>query len=137
VLLTAEIGVEVALEGLLVCVCPNRRGNVVALMLLYLLSLVAGLFLEVGQLLELRPYKISLLYLVSNGEPYSPADQPGHHAGIVALTHVHLQPVLVLHWSLNEETVRIVGLPDEVAVVVGRKRGLKLLPVFLYLAFSG
>jgi len=57
---------------------------------------------EVLVVFELGPYEIGLLYAVGIGKPVPPVDESPHHARVVTLAHVNLQPVFVLQRRLYE-----------------------------------
>ena len=60
---------------------------------------------EVLVFLELSPHEVSLLDALSVSEPKSSVYQSSHHAGVVALSDIRFQSMLVLEWRLNEELV--------------------------------
>lgn len=83
-----------------------------------------GLLLEVGKQFELCPYKVGFLNLVCDGEPCPSLDESLDHGGVVTLTYECPESVFVLEWSLDEDRVGEVHLPQQIPVVISQERKL-------------
>ena len=73
-----------------------------SLYLILPISNAGFLRLEVLEFLQLRPDEVGLFYSLRDCEPVPPRDERPHHRGVIALSHVDLEPMLVLQWWLHE-----------------------------------
>jgi hypothetical protein len=130
-LLRTEVCFKVSFEIVGVDIGENGVITVLSLFSLLDSDLCLERFLpfKEGELLQLRPHKVGLLYFVSECEPGPSGDESTDHAGVVALPHEHFKPVLILKWDLDNALVGEVGFPNEIPVIVGFEGNVKVFIV--------
>lgn len=98
---------------------------------------VAFLPFEEGELLELRPYEISIFGPISEGKPRPAGDQATHHARVISFSDEHLHSVFIFHWNLHDPLIGKIDLPDQISVVIRLERDVELFAVFSDLMVLG
>ena len=132
-LFAAHVGACIVLIVLAIDV-GKKIVRLIGSLLLGLNELLSVLFLLLVELqdLELTPYEVCLLHSISECVPMSARDEPADHAGIVALAYKYFQSVLILKRYFHVHRVRIVDLPQQIAVMKSLKGKIEFPSVLLH-----